>query len=95
MRQRHGKNEGLVRWLVEQGADINRADAVYGRTPLHLHAMRRSGDVGIFLELGADVHRSDKCGNTALHFAAAQAVKKSRRDCASWRSYGCGPTCSL
>ena len=35
--------EGLVRWLVAQGADINATDAIYKYTPLHHHTMGRYG----------------------------------------------------
>lgn len=65
--------EELVRWLVAKGADINAADATYKRTALHLHAMRRSGKIDVFLELGADVNAVDRYGDTPLHFAAASS----------------------
>ncbi|RED76718.1 ankyrin repeat domain-containing protein [Cohnella phaseoli] len=61
-----------VRWLVEQGANINAVDA-YGRAPLHAHSMRMSGDVEVFLKLGADVELKDKYGDTPLHMAAGSA----------------------
>ncbi len=55
--------EELVRWLVVQGANINATDT-YNRTPLHEHTMRLSGDVDVFLELGADENATDKYGKT-------------------------------
>jgi len=62
----------LVRWLVEQGADINATDT-YGNTPLHHHAMRRSGDVTVFLELGANINAVNRYNDTPLHLAAGSA----------------------
>jgi len=61
--------EELVRWLVANGADIDVVD-IYGRTPLHNHAMRRNGDAAIFIELGANIEAKDKKGDTPLHMAA-------------------------
>ena len=62
----------LVRWLVENGADIDAVDT-YERTALHNHAMARSGDLTIFLELGANVNAEDYSGNTALHIASGSS----------------------
>ncbi|PSK93260.1 ankyrin repeat domain-containing protein [Taibaiella chishuiensis] len=59
----------LVRWLVQNGADLEAVDT-YNRTALHRHAMSRSGDVSVLLELGANVHAVDQYGSTPLHFAA-------------------------
>jgi hypothetical protein len=64
--------EELVRWLVANGADINVAD-VYNKTPLHQNAMRRNGNVAVFLEVGANIEAKDKNGNTPLHMAAGSA----------------------
>lgn len=69
----YGIPDELVIWLVGQGADINRPDATYQRTPLHQHAMRRSGRLRVFLEHGADVHALDRYGDTPLHFAAGSS----------------------
>lgn len=70
----------LVRWLVQKGADLEAVD-IYDRTALHAHAVRHSGDITIFLELGANVNATDNYGDTPLHFAAGSgfnvdAVKK-------------------
>jgi len=48
----------LARWLVERGADIEAQDN-FGRTPLHNRAASGRGQIGIPLELGADVHATD------------------------------------
>lgn len=64
---RHISDE-LVRWLVEQGADINARDN-YQRTPLHAHASHWSGNVALFLELGADLEAMDYQNETPLHAA--------------------------
>lgn len=62
----------LVRWLVEHGSDIDAIDT-YERTALHNHAMTRSGNITIFLELGANVNAIDYSGDTALHFASGSS----------------------
>jgi hypothetical protein len=63
----------LVRWLVEQGADINASDS-YGRTALHKHAMSWWGNCELLLELGADLEAYDYQNETPL-FAAAGSFK--------------------
>lgn len=60
----------LVRWLVQNGADIEAVDT-YERTALHKHTMRRSGKITVFLELGANVNAKDIYGDTPLHFAGS------------------------
>ncbi|ETT42413.1 ankyrin repeat domain-containing protein [Paenibacillus sp. FSL P4-0338] len=59
----------LVRWLVEQGADINARDK-YQRTPLHSQAGNWSGNIPLFLELGAELEALDYQDETPLHAAA-------------------------
>ena len=66
----------LVRWLVENGADIEAVDT-YERTALHQHTMTRSGNITVFLELGANVKAVDKYGDTPLHFAAGSSFNVS------------------
>jgi hypothetical protein len=70
--------EDLIRWLVEQGADLEARDT-YQRTPLHAHAGSWNGKVAVLLELGADPHAVDYQGDTPLHVAAktgrAEAVR--------------------
>ena len=70
----------LVHWLVQSGADLEAVDS-YNRTALHKHSMMRSGNITVFLKLGANVNATDIYGSTPLHFAAgnglnADAVKK-------------------
>jgi len=59
----------FVRWLVENGADMETVNT-YHRTALHEQASLRGGDISVFLELGANVHAVDTYGSTPLHFAA-------------------------
>lgn len=63
-----GVPDELVRWLVEQGADINYRD-YYGKTALH-HQAGAGGNVRLFTGLGADLEAADLWGNTPLHMAA-------------------------
>lgn len=61
-----------MRWLVEQGADIN-ARNKWGITPLHdiiIFAGGRLCTVELLFELGADIHALTPDGNTPLHEAA-------------------------
>jgi hypothetical protein len=63
--------EELVRWLVAQGLDVDTPDVTYHKTPLYKHAGVGGDVVGVLLELGADVHKTDKYdGDTPLHRAA-------------------------
>lgn len=60
----------LVRWLVEQGADINARDS-YGSSALHKQAISWSGNTELLLELGADIEAIDYQNETPLFAAAA------------------------
>jgi hypothetical protein len=64
---RHIPDE-LVRWLVEQGADINYRDT-YGKTALHAK-VGRGEDIALLVELGADINTTSRWGDTPLHIAA-------------------------
>lgn len=59
----------LVRWLVENGADIEAKDP-YGFTALHIRSRMLNGDITNLLELGANVKAIDRFGDTPLHLAA-------------------------
>ncbi|QTD41516.1 ankyrin repeat domain-containing protein [Sporosarcina sp. Te-1] len=63
----------LVRWLLEQGADINARDT-YGRTALHKHVISWCGLTELLLELGANIEAADYQNETPL-FAAASSFK--------------------
>lgn len=69
----------MVRWLVEQGADINAADK-YKRTPLHAQAASWSGNIPLLLELGADLEALDYQNETPLHSAASSYRTQAVRD---------------
>ena len=69
----------MVRWLVEQGADINAADK-YKRTPLHAQAATWSGNIPLFLELGADLEALDYQNETPLHSAVASYRTQAVQD---------------
>lgn len=59
----------LIRWLVEQGADLQCKDT-WGNSPLHNHADCREHNVELLIELGADIEAESNYGYTPL-FAAA------------------------
>ena len=58
---------GIVRYLAEYGADINKADED-GETPLDIASYEGNLDIVCYLvESGADIHKADEYGNTYLH----------------------------
>ena len=62
----------MARWLLEHGADVNKADDA-GETPLMTAAGSAEPDlVEVLLSQGADVAAQCKTGCTALHLAVAQ-----------------------
>lgn len=69
----------LVRWLVEQGADINARDK-YQRTPLYSQAGTWSGNIPLFLELGAELEALDYQNQTPLHAAVNYYRTQAVRD---------------
>lgn len=65
-------SEDLMKWLLEQGADINYTDE-YGYTPLLYHAGHAFAEQQAIhlVELGADIHAvSGLYKENALHYAA-------------------------
>lgn len=58
----------LVKWLVEQGADIEFRDN-YGNTALHRQAAY-GGNAKLLVELGADISARNSSNETPLHEAA-------------------------
>lgn len=60
----------LVRWLAEQGANINARDN-YKRTALHNQAINWRGNIELLLELDADIEALDYQNETPLFAAAA------------------------
>ena len=62
-------NLGLVKLLVERGADVNTQDKDH-LTPLHLASYhRRLESVQLLLDLGANVNAKHDSGQTSLHGA--------------------------
>jgi hypothetical protein len=62
--------EGVIRWLVGQGLDVDAADSS-DATPLHTRAARgRPEQIPLLLSLGADIERRRRLGGTPLHAAA-------------------------
>ncbi len=53
----HRVPDELVRWLVENGLDIDEASYTYKETPLHQQAS--SGDISLFIELGTNINARD------------------------------------
>lgn len=66
----------LVRWLIDEGADISAEDN-YGETPLHARAGHWQGRIEILLELGANVNHQAGGRGTPLHRAAAVGNSKT------------------
>lgn len=66
----YGVPDELVRWLVEQGLDIN-IENYYGCTPLYAQATIGSDTVKLLFELGADIEKPNRYGNRPLHIAAS------------------------
>ena len=62
-------NEEFARWLVEQGLDVNVLD-YYENTPLCAHAVYGDDMVKVYYELGGDINKASKYGETPLHMAA-------------------------
>ncbi len=66
----HSVPNELVRWLVEQGLDINTPSAIYRRTPLYEHATYGDSTVELLLDLGANIEATSYDDKTPLYMAA-------------------------
>ena len=66
----YGVPNELVRWLVEQGLDVN-IENYYGRSPLYVQSTGGRDTVKLLFELGADMEKPDRYGNRPLHTAAS------------------------
>lgn len=67
------KNADVIRWLIEQGADVNHQDR-NGWTPLHFAVQERQMDtVALLLDHGANANLHDVYGNGPLWRAAFDA----------------------
>ena len=66
----HHVPEQLVRWLVEQGLDVNYRSTNHENTPLYEQVRYEDGCFETLIELGADVNLANDCRNTPLHRAA-------------------------
>ncbi|TDV50212.1 ankyrin repeat protein [Pseudomonas graminis] len=67
--------DDLVRWLVEQGADVDARDQ-YQRTALHHRSSSWKGGVDLLLDLGADIEAQDYQSETPLQ----AAIKSHKAD---------------
>ncbi|KAJ3045658.1 hypothetical protein HDV00_007784 [Rhizophlyctis rosea] len=75
---RRVETAGIVRLLVENGADVNAHDNLAGWGPLHMAAHRGDAEsVAFLISKGAEVNYADKDGTTALHIAASRGVVAS------------------
>lgn len=64
--------DDLIRWLVDQGLDVDTPDS-HQRTPFSDRcSLGRVAQLGLLLELGADLERADYQGSTPLHTAAGR-----------------------
>lgn len=84
----------MVVWLIEQGADPNRAileESDPGAKPLHVAA--QNGHLPVVKELikrGADINGRDFFGKTALDYAIKhkqRAVVKELKNTSAFRSF--------
>lgn len=72
----YAKNEELIKWILDQGVDINLKDKI-GWTPLHYAAQEYLiGISKILIEKGADVNAQDMNGNTVLWRATFASMGK-------------------
>lgn len=74
-----GMPEDVLRWLVDQGANVNARD-LHGKSPLHKACARWNEPVELLIELGADIEATDGDEQTPIFCAASRgnafAVKR-------------------
>ena len=61
-------SENIMKWLVEQGADINYQDT-YHNTPLHHHVINPNGNPECLIQLGANIEAVNSKNETPLFYA--------------------------
>lgn len=66
-----GMPEVVLRWLVDQGANVNARD-LHGKSPLHKACARWNEPVDLLIELGADIEATDGDEQTPLFCAASR-----------------------
>jgi ankyrin repeat protein/acetyl esterase/lipase len=70
-----GPTEEMAKWLVENGAKLNRKDS-NGNAELHLAALKGYADlVRLLVQHGADVNAVNKYNRTALYYAAKHGYR--------------------
>ena len=71
------KTEGQVKALISAGSKINVIDFYSGYTPLHLFCQKDFFEgIKLLLEAGAYVNVQNDGGNTPLHYATHNKIKK-------------------
>ena len=61
----------VLRWLVENGADLSLVDT-WGNTPLHNRARSRRSNIKTLLELGANPNSKNKTGTSGTRVSHLQ-----------------------
>jgi ankyrin repeat protein len=73
----YGPKEEMAKWLVENGAKLNRKDS-NGNTELHLAALKGYADLTqLLVKHGADVNAVNKYNRTALYYAAIHGYRRA------------------
>jgi ankyrin repeat protein len=73
----YGPNEEMAKFLVENGAKLNRKDSS-GNTELHLAALKGYADlVRLLVKHGAEVNAMNEFHRTALYYAAIEGYRRA------------------